>query len=626
MGKSITTFLFKTGKFLALILYFAATVSAQNSVKTGGGSFYIISGNVQANGAALPDAAVVLSDLQGNVLNSAAADENGDYSIAAVGEFDYAVGVFKDGYNFDPSYRFFYNLQSDQTLNFQNGVLLCVPALAGFNNLGFCPDGVPTNASQIVNGKIAFEIFGSAFAVAPDGTNQMQLPPAGAFPSWSFDGAKLIYNRSNGTGTDQEIFITNADGTGNRQITINFYSDYKAKFSPDGTRAAFYRLFNSSDIEIFTINTDSPNNGINEIQLTNDDCLNRDPVYSPDGAKIAFSKFCEDMQFSGIYTMNTDGSAPFQLTSGFADLSPAWKPDGSRIVFERDGDFWFVNPSGTGTMQLTFDLQFPYYSPVYSPDGTKIAFSRAPSETEFQEIYTLNPESSEQIRLTNSQGVFNKEYPSWQRRVAPTQITLAGLNLTFDTTTTAGNTVATPISPTSAGFLPQGFRLIPESVAYDVRTSAAYTGNIELCFDLSNVTDQELFETLVIFHNENGALVDRTTSRDFSNGTLCASVSSLSPFIVAAPLTPTAANVEVSGKIVSAENQGIANAQVLLTDSTGNTRAVKTSSFGFFRFEEIPAGQTYIVEINSKRFQFAPQIIAVKDNVADLIFVGTPRN
>ena len=597
--------------FFAQILL-TPNAAAQIAESDGGGTFYAVSGNVRADGVNLENAAVVLL-FDSNIVESTTTDANGNYSLNALEGFSYTASVYKDGYNFNPSYQILNNVQTNLTVNFLNGTLLCAPAS--------CQNAVITPVSTIENGKIAFEMFSSTFAIDPDGTNQMQLPPAGAFPSWSPDGTKLLYNRTTSFDPDHEIYITNADGTGNRQITINFVNDYKAQWSPDGTRAVFFRFFNSSDIEIFTINTDSPNNGINEVQLTNDaTCINRDPSYSPDGAKIVFAKFCENENLTGIYTMDAaDGENEFQLTSGGLDLSPAWRPDGNRIIFVRDGDFWTVNPSGTGAIQQTFDLQFDYFSPVYSPDGTKIAFSRAASQIGFREIYTLNPFSGEQIRLTNSEQ--NKEYPSWQKVIADVSVTLVGgLNLTFSNVTNAGNTVATPIEPNSAGALPSGFRLIPESFANDIRTSANFTGETEICFDVMNINDPQFFTELVIFHNENGALVDRTSSRDFDARRICATTASVSPFVLAAPDAPSAASVTVAGRILTNNGNGLANATVFMTDSFGNIRSARTSSFGYYSFEEVEVGQTYVFSVSSRRYAYAKQVVAINDEVNNLNF------
>jgi hypothetical protein len=52
-------------------------------------------------------------------------------------------------------------------------------------------------------------------------------------------------------------------------------------------------------------------------------------------------------------------------------------------------------------------------------------------------------------------------------------------------------------------------------------------------------------------------------------------------------LVPTAANVSVSGRIVSAEGTPVANVKVVLTDAQGDSRTVTSSSFGYFSFEDL---------------------------------------
>ena len=66
---------------------------------------------------------------------------------------------------------------------------------------------------------------------------------------------------------------------------------------------------------------------------------NYEPVWSPDGERIAFVSSRDD-NFE-IYVMNADGSEPANLTNNSADdYSPAWSPDGKYIAFvsKRDGN------------------------------------------------------------------------------------------------------------------------------------------------------------------------------------------------------------------------------------------------------------------------------------------------
>ena len=84
-------------------------------------------------------------------------------------------------------------------------------------------------------------------------------------------------------------------------------------------------------------------------------------------------------------------------------------------------------------------------------------------------------------------------------------------------------------------------------------------------------------------------------------------------------LAPTAAAVSVSGRVTDGKG-GIARASVLLTFPNGETRTVKTNSFGYFQFDGVPAGEIYIINVNSKGHSFSPRIISVYENVSDLVF------
>jgi hypothetical protein len=84
-------------------------------------------------------------------------------------------------------------------------------------------------------------------------------------------------------------------------------------------------------------------------------------------------------------------------------------------------------------------------------------------------------------------------------------------------------------------------------------------------------------------------------------------------------LVPTAAALSVSGRVLAGKS-GLTNATVTLTKSDGTTLTTRTSSFGYYRFDGIAAGEIVIVSVNSKRFAFAPQVVSVNDNIAELDF------
>lgn len=118
---------------------------------------------------------------------------------------------------------------------------------------------------------------------------------------------------------------------------------------------------------------------------------------------------------------------------------------------------------------------------------------------------------------------------------------------------------------------------------------------------------------------------------DSTIGQSVAGVSSGSPFAASigfwnfSPLSPTAASVTISGRVlVSPNGGGLTNAVVVMTDMNGNMRYARSSSFGYYRFEDVEVGQTYIFDVHSKRYQFAPQIVTVMEELTELNFTAEP--
>lgn len=91
---------------------------------------------------------------------------------------------------------------------------------------------------------------------------------------------------------------------------------------------------------------------------------------------------------------------------------------------------------------------------------------------------------------------------------------------------------------------------------------------------------------------------------------------------------PTAASASVSGRVLTAQGGGLTGVRVTLAGGTLTApRQALTSSFGYFTFEDIEAGHTYIITVSAKRYGFAQptQVISVLDNVTDIVFVADPQ-
>jgi hypothetical protein len=85
---------------------------------------------------------------------------------------------------------------------------------------------------------------------------------------------------------------------------------------------------------------------------------------------------------------------------------------------------------------------------------------------------------------------------------------------------------------------------------------------------------------------------------------------------------PTAASVSVAGRVLDG-NAPIAKATVTLTDNTGLTRTALTNPFGYYKFEDVAAGQTVVLNASARGRQFAQQAVTVNENVENLDFTIT---
>lgn len=87
-------------------------------------------------------------------------------------------------------------------------------------------------------------------------------------------------------------------------------------------------------------------------------------------------------------------------------------------------------------------------------------------------------------------------------------------------------------------------------------------------------------------------------------------------------LAPTAANVFVAGRILTNSGRGIPGAKIIVRDTLGQTQTVTSNVFGYFRVNELEAGETYSFEVYRKGFNFAPQLISLSDNVSNFDIIA----
>jgi hypothetical protein len=91
-------------------------------------------------------------------------------------------------------------------------------------------------------------------------------------------------------------------------------------------------------------------------------------------------------------------------------------------------------------------------------------------------------------------------------------------------------------------------------------------------------------------------------------------------------LIPTAAGVNVGGRVTDAGGNGIKDAVLTLTapGTSEPARIARTNGFGYFNFEDVSAGEFYVLSISHKRFTFIPDTYAFNllEELTDIIFQG----
>jgi len=88
--------------------------------------------------------------------------------------------------------------------------------------------------------------------------------------------------------------------------------------------------------------------------------------------------------------------------------------------------------------------------------------------------------------------------------------------------------------------------------------------------------------------------------------------------IVNDDLAPTAAPVSIAGRITTRDGRGVSGATVSVMDQNGVAFSVRTDSQGFYLFESVPGGLSYVLMVKSEAFNFSPRVLTAYADVSGL--------
>jgi Tol biopolymer transport system component len=243
------------------------------------------------------------------------------------------------------------------------------------------------------NGLIAHSTDGDIYTYDPmTGVSKAIVtgPENDLDPIWSTDGTRLVFRRTFGDDSES-LFVTRGDGRDLRELSRGPLSDVRSyEMSPDGALVAIVADVNDIP-SLFVARSDGSG-----IQRLDTGSVVWGATFRPTGSDILFvGPHGVDGSYSGLYLIDRDGTNQRTLIEPRVDANfggdPRWSPDGNKIAYSR----WepgvsqtqllvhIVSADGTGDEIIGHDAGAWWEGgmswtggPLWSPDGTKLLIQR----------------------------------------------------------------------------------------------------------------------------------------------------------------------------------------------------------------------------------------------------------
>jgi Tol biopolymer transport system component len=192
---------------------------------------------------------------------------------------------------------------------------------------------------------------GVIYVANADGTHPRPVTDrAASEPSFSPDGKKIAFVYATLVGDyfryATDVYTVGTSGKDEKRLTTDTWA-YDPVWSPDGSKIAYTSYPNRIE-QIYVMNAD----GSNQHNISHSNTYDSQPSWSPDGTKFAY------LHGDTLAVMNADGTNPHTITTDNSledhDNYPSWSPDGRQITYQRGfGQIWKANADGTNQTNLS---------------------------------------------------------------------------------------------------------------------------------------------------------------------------------------------------------------------------------------------------------------------------------
>ena len=273
-----------------------------------------------------------------------------------------------------------------------------------------------TGVDRDANGYRAEAHWGERFfsvEVSQDGTGSMMVPATNCD---QFDGYCGYRVTLTGLAPNCDLEPTRDWWSTTRQVPVDSGQVKDVSFTvrcepvintrlPAGTRLAFVR-----DGRIHLVDSDGTN--VTAVSEGPDD---GSPAWSPDGQRIVFTR--GNYPARDLYMMNADGSNLTRLTVGGYNEDPEFSPDGARIVFASGQGIHTMSAlPGAGPSTPIVDRTGWEAQPAWSPSGDIVFVSDWFAYDFTADLFLTTPTGSPMTHLTSGfgdSGIQQYYHPAW---------------------------------------------------------------------------------------------------------------------------------------------------------------------------------------------------------------------